>query len=262
MRKYRICGVQIETKKNVNDNIKKLKFFLNKAVLGKPDFLIIPEMFEIVAKPQDVKNYVHSVPCELTDMLSGYAKKYNTNIIGGSFFEKDGESIYNTSVIFNRNGEIVGKYRKMHLFDAFGFGESSAITPGKDPFMAELDGLKFGVAICYDIRFPEIFRYYAVKGAEVVFLPAAFFQPNHDHWNLNVCSRALDNTIFIATANQTGRYWVGRSMVVNPWGVPVASAGTEEGYYTVDIDLDMIEVVRAKLPTMSGRRFNVSLKPQ
>jgi len=148
----------------------------------------------------------------------------------------------------------------MHLFDAFGFGESLAITPGEKPFIAELDGLRFGVAICYDVRFPEIFRYYAVEGAEIVFLPAAFFQPNHDHWNLNICSRALDNTIFIATANQTGRYWVGRSMVANPWGVPITSAGLEEGYYTVDVDVDQIKTVREKLPTMSGTKFDVSLK--
>ena len=262
MRKYRICGIQLETKKSVKGNIEKLRFLLDNAVKESPDFILIPEMFEIVAKPQEVRNYVHSIPCELTDILSGYAKKYNTNIIGGSFFEKDSENIYNTSVIFDRNGKIIGKYRKMHLFDAFGFGESKAITPGKAPFITELDGVKFGVAICYDIRFPEIFRYYAVKGAQIVFVPAAFFQPNHDHWNLNVCSRALDNTIFIATANQTGRYWVGRSMVVNPWGIPIASAGIGEGHYIVDIDFSLIETVREKLPTMSGRKFDVILRSQ
>ena len=262
MRKYRICGIQIETKKNIDKNLEKLEGLLDKAGKEKPDFVVIPEMFEIVANPQDVRNYVHSIPCDLTDMLSEYAKKYGTNVIGGSFFEKDSDRIYNTSVVFNRRGEIIGKYRKMHLFDAFGFGESKAITPGEKPFMATLDNVKFGVAICYDIRFPEIFGYYANHGAEIVFVPAAFFQPNHDHWNLNVCSRALDNTIFIATANQSGKYWVGRSMVANPWGVPISSAGTDEGYYTVDIDLDIIKTVREKLPTINGKRFDVVLNDQ
>ena len=259
MRKLKVCGIQIETKKNIKGNLKKLKELLDKAGKEKPDFILIPEMFEIVAKPEDVHKYTHPIPCELTEMLSDYAKNFNANIIGGSFFEEDNKKVYNTSVIFNRKGEIIGKYRKMHLFDAFGFGESKAITPGERPFVAELDEVRFGVAICYDIRFPEIFRYYADKGTNIVFVPAAFFQPNHDHWYLNICSRALDNTMFIATANQTGRYWVGRSMAVNPWGIPVASAGTEEGYYIADINLNLINQVREKLPTMAGRRFKVDL---
>ncbi len=260
MGKYRIAGIQIETSKNINENLKKVKGYLESVVGDKPDFIVLPEMFEIVVKPDEVKNYTHPVPCELTDMICHYALKYRVNIIGGSLFEDCNGKIYNTSVIVNRDGNIVGKYRKMHLFDAFGFGESQAITAGEEPFLGELDGLKFGVGICYDIRFPELFRYYAVRGAEIVFVPAAFFQPNHDHWILNIRSRALDNTIFIATANQTGRLWVGRSMVANPWGIGIASAGVEEGYYLVEIDTEEIVRVRKKLPTLSGIRFGVDIK--
>ncbi len=260
MAKYWIAGVQIETGKDTRKNTKKIETYIKKAGENSPDFLIIPEMFEIVAKPADVENYTHKIPCDLTEMLSEYAAKYNMNIIGGSFFEEDDGKVYNTSLIFNRKGAIVGKYRKMHLFDAFGFNESSAITPGEKPLLLDLDGLRFGVGICYDIRFPELFRYYSVNGAQVVFLPAAFFQPNHDHWVLNIRSRALDGTIFVASANQTGKYWVGRSMVADPWGIPVASAGTHEGFYITEIDTDRIQEVRKKLPTLNGRRFDVVLR--
>ncbi len=259
MKRYRICGIQIETGKDTKKNIEKIVSFFKKACIGKPDFVILPEMFEIVPEPKDAVKYSHNIPSEITDTLSGLAKDFSVNVIGGSFFERDGEEVYNTSLVFNRDGRICGKYRKMHLFDAFGYNESSTIAKGNEPLLCELEGLKFGVAICYDIRFPEVCRYYAVMGAKIVFLPAAFFQPNHDHWQLNIRSRALDNTIFVMSCNQTGKRFVGRSMVANPWGVSVSSMGIEEGYYIADIDIGLIEKTREKLPFLENRRFDVSI---
>jgi predicted amidohydrolase len=258
-RTYRICGIQFESGKDARKNIDKTVSLVGKAAAKGPDFIVLPEMFEIVTKPPDAAAYSHSVPSDMTRMLSGLAGEHGTNLIGGSFFEKDGDKVYNTCIVFDRKGEICGKYRKIHLFDAFGYAESSGIAYGDKPLLCELDGLRFGVAICYDIRFPEIFRHYAVQGAEAVFLPACFFQPNHDHWLLNIRSRALDNTIFVATANQTGRWWVGRSMVANPWGVKVAGLGVEEGYYTYDIDISVITDTRNKLPLLDNKRFDVIL---
>lgn len=260
MSRYRICGIQIETGESPRQNIEKLTAIFREAVKVKPDFVIFPEMFEIVTKPEDVLSYTHSIPSEITDTIAGLAKENSVNIIGGSFFEKEGNSVYNTSLVYNRRGELCGKYRKIHLFDAFGYGESRVLSKGKEPLLCELDGLKFGVAICYDIRFPEIFRYYAVHGAQVVFLPAAFFQPNHDHWELNIRSRALDNTIFMMSCNQTGRSFVGRSMAANPWGISIASMGVEEGYYCVEIDISIIEGIRSRLSFLKNRRFDVCLR--
>lgn len=257
MQMYRICGIQFESCKYPEENREKAASLLKKAAEEKPDFMILPEMFEIAVKPDEAIKYTHEIPSDFTDSLSELAKENNINLIGGSFFERDEDKIYNTCVAFDRKGAIKGRYRKMHLFDAFGYGESSVIAPGGKPLVCELDGLKFGVAICYDIRFPEIFRYYAVNGAEAVFLPACFFQPNHDHWQLNIRSRALDNSIFVATSNQTGPLCVGRSMVANPWGVTVCSIGIEEGYYTCDIDISVIDETRKKLPFIENRRFDV-----
>ncbi|HUT66469.1 MAG TPA: nitrilase-related carbon-nitrogen hydrolase [Spirochaetota bacterium] len=257
MRKYRISGIQLESGKDNEKNIKKTVSLFKKAAEKKPDFIVLPEMFEIAAKPDEAFIHAHTIPSPLTKMLSGLAKDHEVNLIAGSFFEKDGDKVYNTCLVFDRKGEIKGKYRKMHLFDAFGYAESSGIAFGEEPLICELDGLRFGVAICYDIRFPEIFRYYAVRGVKVVFLPACFFQPNHDHWGLNIRSRALDNSIFLAASNQTGKWWVGRSMVVNPWGVSVCSMGIEEGFYTCDIDLSIIDETRKKLPFLEGLRFDV-----
>jgi len=260
MKKYRLCGIQIETKKNPAENMEKIFSILKEAVRDKPDFILFPEMYEIVCQPEEVKEYAHTIPSDMTENIGRLAKEHSVNIIGGSFFERDGLDVYNTAVVYNREGVVCGKYRKMHLFDAFHYGESKGIKKGESPLLLELDGLKFGVAVCYDIRFPEIFRFYAVQGAQVVFLPAAFFQPNHDHWQLNIRSRALDNTIFVMSCNQTGSKFVGRSMIAGPWGVSVASMGIEEGYYTSDIDVDLIPKTREKLPFLTSRRFDVMLR--
>jgi predicted amidohydrolase len=260
MNRYRLCGIQIETGNDPGKNLEKVVSVFSEAIKLKPDFVILPEMFEIVTKPEDASHHAHAIPSEITDLLSGLARDHSVNVIGGSFFEREGESVYNTALVYDRKGEICGKYRKIHLFDAFGYGESNFLSRGNKPLICELDGLKFGVAICYDIRFPEIFRYYAVEGAQVVFLPAAFFQPNHDHWQLNIKGRALDNTIFVMTSNQTGKSFVGRSMIANPWGVSVASMGIEEGFYISEIDVSLIEKFRGRLSFLKNRRFDVSLK--
>lgn len=257
MKRYRLCGIQIEPRKDPEENIRKVSLLVEEAVTQKPDFMLFPEMFEIVTPPERAVDYSHRVPSKLTETIAQMAREYSVNIIGGSIFEKEGDRVYNTSLVFNREGELCGKYRKMHLFDAFGYNESSGLSKGEEPLVCNLDGLSFGVAICYDIRFPEIIRYYAVHGAQVVFLPAAFFQPNHDHWDLSIRARALDNTIFIVSANQTGKRFVGRSMVSNPWGIKIASLGTEEGFYITDIDLGVIDNARSKLPFLENRRFNV-----
>ncbi|HEB32599.1 MAG TPA: hypothetical protein ENI15_17280 [Spirochaetes bacterium] len=260
MNRYRLCGIQIEAGLDPGKNLEKLVSIFQEAARSKPDFIILPEMFEVVTKPEDAVHHTHAVPSDITDLISGLARENAVNVIGGSFFEKDEELIYNTALVYDRKGEICGKYRKIHLFDAFGYGESNVLSRGSEPLLCELDGLKFGVAICYDIRFPEIFRHYAVQGAQAVFLPAAFFQPNHDHWQLNIKSRALDNTIFVMTSNHTGRNFVGRSMAANPWGISIASMGIEEGYYCVEIDVRQIEKFRERLSFLKNRRFDVKLK--
>ncbi|MFW6138023.1 MAG: nitrilase-related carbon-nitrogen hydrolase [Spirochaetota bacterium] len=258
MKKYRFCGLQIETTSHPSENLKKIKALFNRASRAEPDFVVLPEMFEIAPVPSEASGYSHPIPSQLTDTLGELAREHSVNLIGGSFFEEEDHRIYNTAVVFDREGRICGKYRKIHLFDAFGYGESDYITRGQTPFVYELDGLRFGVAICYDVRFPEIFRLYAAEGAQVVFVPAAYFQPNHDHWHLNIRSRALDNTIFVMSSNQTGKRFVGRSMTANPWGISIASMGIEEGYYMVEIDVDIIGKTRKKLPFLENMQFKVS----
>lgn len=255
--KYTLCGIQIETEGTPEENVDKLISLFREACASKPDFVLFPEMFEIVPRAEDSAAYSHPIPSDITGKLSRMAAEYSVNIIAGSLFERDGSRIYNTSLVFDREGRLCGRYRKMHLFDAFGYGESKTISRGEEPFQYELDGLRFGVAICYDLRFAEMFRFYALGGAHIVFLPAAFFQPNHDHWELSIRSRALDNTIYVMSCNHAGKRFFGRSMVVNPWGIPIAAMGGEEGYYRVEIDTSLIKEIRKDLPLLENRQFDV-----
>ncbi len=257
MRKYRLCGIQVETGEDREANVAKTLGFIERAARRKPDVIVLPEMFEMAAKPEEAHAFSHQLDSPFTERFSDLARAHSVNIVGGTFFERSGDHIYNTAVVYGRDGSVLGAYRKMHLFDAFHYGESKGIRRGDGPLIVQLDGLKAGIAVCYDIRFPEIFRDYAVRGADVVILPAAYFQPNHDHWTLNIRSRALDNTLFIMTCNQTGDRFVGRSMTVGPWGIPVASMGMEEGFYIAEIDIDLIRKVRRKLPFLENRRYDV-----
>jgi predicted amidohydrolase len=259
-RLYRVCVVQLATGNEPEKNLEKAFSLIERASKDRPDFIVVPEMFEIVPRPDAAGMVARRIPDGLTDRLAGAARNCSSNLVAGSIIEREGENLYNTSTVFDRTGALAGLYRKLHLFDAFSYGESGNLTGGKDPSVFTLDGLCFGVAICYDVRFPELFRRYALDGAKVVFVPSAFFQPNHDHWELTLRARALDNGLYVIGCCQTGRRFVGRSMAANPWGIAVASMGIEEGFFSVEIDTSIVEETRKKLPLLENRRFDVALR--
>jgi predicted amidohydrolase len=257
---YRVCAVQLETGTEPERNLERVFSLIGRASSERNDFIVVPEMFEIVPGPSDAGRVARRIPDGLTDRLAETARSCSSNLIAGSIIEKDGENLYNTCMVFDRTGALRGVYRKLHLFDAFSYGESKTLTGGKEPLFCTIDGLCFGVAICYDVRFPELFRHYALGGALVVFVPSAFFQPNHDHWELAVRARALDNGIYVVGCCQTGRRFVGRSMAADPWGIAVASLGVEEGLLRLEIDPSSVQETRNKLPLLENRRYDVGLR--
>jgi predicted amidohydrolase len=262
MARYRLCALQVETGRDPDENREKIFTLCEEAARTGPDFIVFPEMFQIVVPSREASVYADLVPSAVTDRIGRLAERFGVNIIGGTVFEKEKDRVYNTAPVFDRTGALRGTYRKMHLFDAFRYAESEGITKGEEPLVLELDGLVFGVAVCYDVRFPELFRYYALGGAQLVFLPSAFFQPNLDHWQLALRSRALDNGMFVVGCNQTGKRMVGRSMVADPWGIITGSLGADEGLLTVDIDTDLVAGTREKLPLLSNRRFDVLMRDE
>ena len=170
------------------------------------------------------------------------------------------ERPYNTVVALNAGGELIGAYRKVHLYDAFGDRESERLTPREpEALVIALGDLRVGVMTCYDLRFPEMARFLVDAGANVLALPATWIAgPGKlDHWRTLVKARAIENTVYVLAAGQTGRHRTGHSLIVGPAGEVLAEAGEEPGTAVADISGEKIAAVRARNPSLANRRFEV-----
>ncbi|MEW6377467.1 MAG: carbon-nitrogen hydrolase family protein [Thermodesulfobacteriota bacterium] len=256
----RIAGIQMNCGNSKEKNIEKACRMISTAADRGVDVICLPEMFSEVVPPAEL-NYKkgEKIPGPSTDRLREMARQFRVTIIAGSIIEQREDKKFNTSILINRRGEMIGKYSKIHLFDAFQFKESETITHGSELTVSEINGMGVGLTICYDLRFPEIYRWLALQGAEVVFVPSAFVSPNMDHWRLCARARALENGIFIIGVNQIGEAsginFLGRSLVVDPWGNIIASASNREMVLFADLDTQVIEETRNQLPLLSQLRF-------
>jgi len=264
--KIGLCQLNVSEDKKRNLEVAKEKI---KEVSEKgSDIVCLPEIFN---SPYENSNFEKNAEIEggLTyKFLSKQAKDNNIYLVGGSIPERDGDHIYNTSYVFDRNGEKLAKHRKVHLFDIFipgemEFMESKTLSAGKDITTFETEFGKMAVAICFDIRFSEYFSLIGETGAKVIFVPAAFnMTTGPAHWDLAFKSRALDNQLFIAgcsPARNTNASYVayGHSLIVNPWAEVVGQLDEKEGTLVKDINLDLIEEYRNKLPIMNNKRHDL-----
>ena len=164
---------------------------------------------------------------------------------------------YNTTVVINSEGELVGSYRKTHLYDAFGYKESAANKPG-DKFFEPIDTPfgKIGLFVCYEVRFPEVARYQRSKGADIIIMPTAWIagKLKSHHFQTLITARAIENTVYMLACDLCDENCIGESVVVDPMGVTIANAGEGEGLISAVIDTDRIEAVRKKLPAYKDRR--------
>ena len=168
---------------------------------------------------------------------------------------------FNTLIAISARGERIGQYRKIHLYDAFGFRESNLYLAGaiEAPLLFDVAGVTVGALTCYDLRFPEAFRWVVDAGADVVALPAAWIAgpAKEQHWATLLAARAIENTVYVAGAGQTGPVCCGQSMIVDPAGAVVAGAGAAPGIAIADIDPQRVAAVRATNPSLANRRFTV-----
>jgi predicted amidohydrolase len=198
--------------------------------------------------------------------MASWARSHGITLVGGSITEqREGrEKLSNTSVVFDPDGELVAVYRKIHLFDVEVGGhvyrESEAEEPGEEPVVAELEGWPIGLSVCYDLRFPELYRILTLEGARLVTVPAHFtLYTGRDHWSVLLRARAIENQLFVAAAAQVGetipgRLSYGRSLIADPWGTVLAQAPDEECVISAELDRRRLEEVRAKLPSLAQRR--------
>lgn len=259
--------------KNRGKTFAKMMDFIDRAGEEGARIVVLPEhwqggMGQNPAYPY--QKFADTIPGRITDILCEKAKKYNFYITG-SMFEKDPSgTYYNTAPFINPKGEIMGKYRKTHLADfprrddvKSGINESDKVAPGKEFPVFDTEFGKIGIFICADLRFPEVTRLYAVQGAKILLCPTAFLSPRMDHWEFFLRARACENQVFIIAAGQygleptAGYTFVGRSMVVDPWGVVLATAPDQECVLTHAIDLNLVDSIRAKCDLLGQRQPNL-----
>ncbi len=262
-----LCQMNVTTDKSVN--LKKAESMIRKTFLDNgSDIVVLPEMFNCPYDYNYFSRFSETYQGETTAMLSEIAEELNIIIVGGSIPEKDEDRIYNTSFIFGRDGKIIARHRKIHLFDIniknrISFKESRFITPGKDVTVFNTDICTIGVAICYDMRFPELIRKMTLMGAKLIIVPAAFNTITGSvHWHITARARALDNQVYFVCASparDTGSSYTayGHSLVVDPWGSVIADAGKDEALLNIKLDLTEIERVREELPLLKHRRPDI-----
>ena len=266
---FKLALCQMKVIDNKDFNIKNAVDMIKTAAENKSDLVILPEMFNCPYQNEKFKEYGEEKNNSKTlKAISKAAKDSNLYVIAGSIPESDGDNLYNTSFTFNRNGEIIGSHRKMHLFDIdipekISFKESDTLSAGNQITLINTELCKIGVAICYDIRFPELLRIMALEGAKLIVVPGAFnMTTGPAHWETLIRTRAIDNQIYVAAAsparNEELSYVAyGNSMVADPWGDVLVRASEKEEMIYACINMSRLKEVREELPLFSGRREDI-----
>ncbi len=246
----------------------KAKTMVEEAAKNGAQVIALPEMWNCPYSNAYFRDYGEPEDGPSVQFLSDLAKENQIYLIGGSISELDGNKVYNTSYSFDRTGAMIGKHRKVHLFDidvkdGIRFMESDTLSPGDKITVIDTEYCKIGVAICYDVRFPELSRKMALDGAKLIVLPAAFnMTTGPAHWDLTMRARALDNQVYFAAVSPArdmkGIYKAyGSSCIATPWGEFLAKADEKECILYGDIDLDYVESIRRQLPLLKHRREEI-----
>lgn len=265
MTKLKLALCQMNVVDDKQENLKKASSMIANAS-KKADFIVLPEMFNCPYSNDKFIEYCENQNDSYTlNKISSLARENKSYILAGSIPEKQDNELFNTSYLFDKNGEIIAKHRKMHLFDIdvkdkITFKESDVLTAGNEFTLADTEFGKIGIGICYDIRFPELARIMVENGALILFYPGAFnMTTGPAHWQLLFRARALDNQVYcvgVAPAlNMDASYHsYGHSIIANPWGEVIAEAGKKEEIIFAEIDLDEIKKIREELPLLKNKR--------
>ena len=250
-------------------NLETAERLVAQAAATGADIVVLPEKWNGIGDAA----YYHATAepldgGESVAAMSTWARTHGVTLVGGSIVEvREGrEKRSNTSLVFDPEGGLVARYRKIHLFDVEVGGvvyrESESEEPGDEAVVVDAEDWKLGLSVCYDIRFPELYRILALEGAQLVTVPAHFTTPTgKDHWDVLLRARAIENTLYVAAAAQIGetlpgRPAYGRSLIVDPWGVALAQAPDEETVISAVLERAHLDDIRAKLPSLANRQAN------
>lgn len=268
--RFKIALIQMDTQNNYEENLKVIEDRIVEASQNGALLVSFPENMNIITMDPK-ENIMEEIPGRTTDLLCRLAKEKSIWIHGGSIKEYSGtEKGYNTTVMINPHGEIIAKYRKLHLFDVSlktgdtitNIFESDRNLAGEEIVNVDTEIGNLGFTICYDLRFPELYRELVLRGAQIIFVPANFtYKTGEAHWTTLLRARAIENGCFIVAAAQTGVKPMinvyGHSTVIDPWGNILVEAGMETGIVYAEVDLDKVEAVRTQIPSLKNRREDV-----
>ncbi len=260
---------QLNSGDSKDKNIAAAENVIRKLAGQGAELIILPEHSDFIGADERKREQAEALDnSRYLASLRALAAELKCHIHIGSYLEKEDERIYNCGVVFNADGELLARYRKIHLFDVEIPGgkkylESAVISPGDETVTFAIGAFTFGMATCYDLRFPELFRRLAAGGAQVLLLPAAFtLQTGRDHWEILLRARAIENQCWVVGVGQWGEappnhLCYGRSMVVNPWGLTVAQIPDGVGTLIAEIDLQAVAEVRTRFPALNHRRNDI-----
>ena len=261
-----VALVQLDATDDVDANITTAATLAAEAAAGGARLVALPEYLQFRGPDEGFRASARPVPGPHTDAFSEVARQHDAWILVGSLAETSGDEArpHNTSVLIAPDGSIAATYRKIHLFDvAVDAGpvdtESARVTAGEALVVADVDGVALGLSICYDLRFPELYRSLALAGAEVLTVPANFTErTGRDHWEVLLRARAIENGAWVLAPSQIGgppgSPAFGRSMIVDPWGTVVAQAPDRVGIIRADVETDRVAAVRRQIPVLANRR--------
>ncbi len=266
----RVGVVQMTSTDDLAGNLRDARALVASAAQQGAELVALPENFAYLRREGLPFPCAQSLDGEIVDSVRGLAREHGAWILGGTFPEAIPETdrLHNTSVLVAPTGELVAVYRKMHLFDVDlsgqgggRFEESATFAPGKDVVVAQTPFGGVGLSVCYDLRFPELYRAMAAQGARWLAVPSAFTpHTGKDHWEVLLRARAIENQAFVIAPAQCGRHDAerssyGRSMIVDPWGLVIARAGDCPGAFVANCDPEEVDRVRAALPSLRHRRL-------
>lgn len=269
MRKYLMAVIQMDTRDNKDANLKAACDFIDEAVSKGAKFVSFPEVFNVIDEGEEAPELVPEG--RTISLMAEKARQHGIWVHCGSIAElnPEGDRKFNTTAVLNPKGEMVAKYRKLHTFDitlpdGSVAEESAKIKPGDKMVTVDTEMGHLGLSICYDIRFPEMYRYMALQGAEILFTPANFrMATGKDHWEAILRARAIENTCYVVSAGQYGKKHngtsdsFGDSIIIDPWGTIIARAPERASIALGEIDLDYLDKIRAMLPSLKNRRSDV-----
>jgi len=265
----RVAVVQMNSRDDKAANLATAFDLIDRAAGGGARFVSLPEVWPYLGPSGGERAAAEPIPGPTVDRLAERAKAHGIYLHAGSMLEvRPGEPrLFNTTVVFDPNGEIITRYSKIHMFDVSldgvgGYQESENVAPGDEIVTCEIDGVTVGLAICYDLRFPELFRILALRGAEAIMLPAAFtMTTGKDHWETLIRARAIENGVYMIAPAQVGsfsdgsgeRWSYGRSLIVDPWGTVLATAPDAPTVIAAEIDVARVRAVRRQVPSLTNR---------